>query len=419
MADIEHLGDLIPDPKNARAHNPRNVGLIVDALHEVGAARSIVIDESGRVLAGNATIEAAAEAGIERVQVVDADGETIIAVRRTGLTEAQKVRLALLDNRTAELATWDADVLGDLLVTDEALLDGLFTDLELGDLGVDVGDEPVADPGADLSKGQELAEKYGTATGQIWQLGEHRLAVGDCLEVIPQLDKTFDAVITDPPYLTGNAQVPIRGRGVTKRIEESISVGLPWEYSLAWVALCKSPQWVVFCNHIMMGGLHVEIERFAKVSNIFVWYKPNAPRMTRPVPRFDCEFIIWARDEGATCKRMGEFDTSLLNVPMAQAGCFATERILQTDSKKAVHPTQKPLAVVRPFINRLTDQGDIILDPFCGSGTTLIAAQQENRCCYAVEISPGYAAVAIQRWEDLTGEEAVLLQVSEHHGPEQ
>lgn len=114
MADIQSIADLKPDPKNARTHGPRNVGMIVDSLHEVGAARSIVIDEAGNILAGNGTIEAAAEAGIERVQVVDADGETIVAVRRSGLTPAQKKRLALLDNRTAELAEWDAAVLAGL-----------------------------------------------------------------------------------------------------------------------------------------------------------------------------------------------------------------------------------------------------------------------------------------------------------------
>ncbi len=129
---IKHIGDLTPDPRNARKHNPRNVGLIVDALHEVGAARSIVIDEDGTILAGNATVEAAAQAGIEKVRVIQASGEEIIAVQRTGLTERQKVRLALYDNRTAELAAWDPDVLAD--IGNE--LDGLFSDWELAELEV-------------------------------------------------------------------------------------------------------------------------------------------------------------------------------------------------------------------------------------------------------------------------------------------
>jgi hypothetical protein len=107
------LSDLTPDPHNRRKHNARNVGLLVDALQTVGAARSIVIDERGSVLAGNGVVEAAEVAGLTKLQVVDADGDTIVAVRRRGLTDDQKRSLALYDNRTAELATWDADQLAD------------------------------------------------------------------------------------------------------------------------------------------------------------------------------------------------------------------------------------------------------------------------------------------------------------------
>jgi len=127
---IERIGQLRPDKRNARKHNARNIGMIEKALGEVGAARSIVIDEDGTILAGNGLVEAAAQAGIERVQVVDADGETIVAVRRKGLTPEQKAKLALYDNRTAELAEWDAEVLAD--IGKEIDLRGLWTDAELG-----------------------------------------------------------------------------------------------------------------------------------------------------------------------------------------------------------------------------------------------------------------------------------------------
>ena len=138
---IETLADLTPDPRNARKHNPRNVGMLERALNEVGAARSIVIDENGVVLAGNATIEAAGRLGMERVQVVDADGETIVAVRRTGLTQTQKTRLALYDNRTAELADWDAGVIADLMAKERAMLDGLFAPDELAEVAEELEQE--------------------------------------------------------------------------------------------------------------------------------------------------------------------------------------------------------------------------------------------------------------------------------------
>jgi hypothetical protein len=107
--DPIHIKDLVPDRKNRRRHNPRNLGMVVDALHQVGAARSIVIDEDNVVLAGNGVSEAAAEAGITRVQVVDVDGSTLVAVRRRGLSAEQKRALAIYDNRAGELAEWNGE----------------------------------------------------------------------------------------------------------------------------------------------------------------------------------------------------------------------------------------------------------------------------------------------------------------------
>jgi hypothetical protein len=117
------------------------MGMLEKSLNEVGAARSIVIDEDGVVLAGNATIDAAAQAGIERVQVVEADGETIIAVRRRGLTPEQKVKLALYDNRVAELAEWDEGVLAGL--DDTIDLSGMFTPAEMAAILEQAGTEMI------------------------------------------------------------------------------------------------------------------------------------------------------------------------------------------------------------------------------------------------------------------------------------
>jgi hypothetical protein len=139
-----HLKDLVPDPANRRAHNPRNLGMVVEALQSVGAARSIVIDEDNVILAGNGVSEAAAEAGITKVHVVDVDGSTLVAVRRRGLNEEQKRALAMYDNRTGELATWDAQQFR----TD--MLNGLelhpwFTEDELARIAAN-GEDVVTDP---------------------------------------------------------------------------------------------------------------------------------------------------------------------------------------------------------------------------------------------------------------------------------
>jgi ParB-like chromosome segregation protein Spo0J len=139
--ELTTLADLTPDRRNARRRTPRSANRIARSLEKLGAARSIVIDEDGRILAGNGTVEAAAEVGIERVQVVETDGRTLIAVRRRGLSEAEKVELAIADNRTAELSEWDDAVLGEL--ADEVDLSDWFLEDELDELTeTESGTEP-------------------------------------------------------------------------------------------------------------------------------------------------------------------------------------------------------------------------------------------------------------------------------------
>lgn len=223
----------------------------------------------------------------------------------------------------------------------------------------------------------------------------------DCLEILPELSG-IDAVVTDPPYLTDDTQVILSKAGsksgVAKATVDSRAIGNPWGYSLDWMDFIPPVQhWVVYANYRMLGGLCTRIEEFGKLSTVFTWMKTNAPRMTRPVPRLDCEFIIWARTKSATCERMGEFDSMVLDVPMLQAGCFATERILKTESGAAVHPCQKPLAVVRPFIDRLNAR--TVLDPFMGTGTTGVACIEHGRNFIGIEKDPTYFAIAVKRIE--------------------
>lgn len=155
--EVNDLACLTRDPRNARSHSERNLELIARSLQEVGGARSIVVDEDGVVLAGNATVSAARQAGIEKVRIVDADGTELVAVRRTNLTPGQKRRLALLDNRAAELAEWD-----------DAVLAALADDTDL----------------ADLWEPDELAELLGAAPEvefpEYDETAEERVAYVEC-----------------------------------------------------------------------------------------------------------------------------------------------------------------------------------------------------------------------------------------------
>ena len=131
---INHIRDLNPDTKNFRRHTPAGMGMIEQSLKEVGAARSVVIDENNVIMAGNAAVEAAGNAGIARVRVIDADGTEIIAVRRKGLTDKQKTRLALFDNRTNELSDFDNAALLELHAELPDMCKGIFSDEYLAEM---------------------------------------------------------------------------------------------------------------------------------------------------------------------------------------------------------------------------------------------------------------------------------------------
>ena len=212
--DPSELKHLTHDPRNARKHGKRNLDAISSSLKEAGAGRSILIDENGTILAGNGVVQAAKDAGITKLRIVETAGDEIVAVRRTGLTQEQKTRLALADNRTAELATWDTDELARLKETDPAILDGLFTDKELAALLAEAGEtgDATKPPSAKEDKAAELQKKWKTELGQLWEIPsktfighEHRIICGDATskDTFARLfagSRKANCVYTDPPY---------------------------------------------------------------------------------------------------------------------------------------------------------------------------------------------------------------------------
>ena len=386
-AVIETLADLTPDPRNARRHNPRNVGMLEKALGEVGAARSIVIDEHGVVLAGNATIEAAARAGIEKVQVVDADGETIIAVRRTGLTAKQKTRLALYDNRTAELADWDADVIADLLATERELLDGLFADDELAELLDDLGDPETVDAEPQMDRAAELNKKWQVQAGDLWRIGEHRLLCGDSTkrEDVERVmgGATPSLMVTDPPYgvhYDGGAVNAVKREKLAG--DESTDVFLP--------AL------LIAADNMPTGA----------------WYVWHAGRCARPVLEaidaagYDVRaLLIWNKLKphyGAPSAHYCQKHEPCLyavrgNADFTGPSNEVTVWDIDQPTRNELHPTQKPLECMARAIRNHGKPGAIVYEPFAGSGTTMVACENLQRKCRGIEISPDYCAVILER----------------------
>lgn len=393
---IKHISDLVPDPANARKHTPRNTGMIEKALGEVGAARSIVIDEAGIILAGNATIEAAAAAGIEKVQVVDADGETIIAVRRSGLTDEQKKRLALFDNRAAELADWDV---GQLLADYESGLpiNDLWTDEEFSALlegaadGLLAGDGNGKDAEPQVDKAKELAEHWGTKTGQVWQLGEHRLVVGDCtdktvIEVLMRGEQA-ETLMVDPPFY-------VREDKWDKFDSDESFV----DFTSLWLGLANP-----------IADTVVSFMADKNVPQLFL----AAARVGLPYRRA----LIWRKPPGSQFAGASLdgfwFDFEIIQVfgkPKFEPDKYTKMAVLEHRTITGQeHGCEKPIELLMDLVNGYSTPGGRVIDFFNGTGTTLIACENLNRRCRGVEIDEGYAAVTIQRWVDLTGGTPKLL----------
>jgi DNA modification methylase len=410
------LSALTPDPRNARSHGERNLELIALSLQEVGAARSIVVDEDGVVLAGNATVEAARQAGIARVRVIDADGSELVAVRRSGLSPEQKRRLALLDNRTAELAEWDNDVLASLATDTD--LSGLWDDGELADL---LGSESaprqiLADPDAI----PDVPEEAVTRPGDLWLLGSHRLLCGSCTDadaVRFLLDgKRAVLLATDPPYLvdyTGGNHPQHWAERDGKLVDtatktwDSYREGDEALYAdFLRIALAEAllPSAPVYQWHADRRRRFVED---AWAANGLLWHQTVTWVKSRPV--LTRSHFMWQTEPCAYGWVEGNQPDPARRPPPNVPNAWLVDSVgreEEGEDERVEHPTQKPVELVTRPISYHTKPGELLYEPFAGSGTALIAAEVTGRVCFATELEPLYCDVVVARWEGLTGKTA-------------
>ncbi len=390
-----HIKDLVPDPANRRAHNPRNLGMVVDALHQVGAARSIVIDEDNVILAGNAVTEAAAEAGITKLRVIEASGDALIAVRRSGLTDEQKRALAIYDNRTAELAEWNIDQ----LKADQVAgldLQPFFFDREIEQMfGAAEGKAGLTDPDAV----PDIRSTSITA-GDLFALGPHRLLCGDSTRP-GQVEALFalaspELMVTDPPYGVSYDPAWRARAGVNKNRKKMGAVAN--DGTADW-----TEAWRLFPGdlaYVWHAGVYADV---VKHSIVAVGFEVRAQ-------------IIWAKDRMALSR--GDYhwqhEPCWYAVRRGRKGLRTSDRSQTTlwtipsrDDDGHGHGTQKPVECMeRPIRNHRVAT---VYDPFVGSGTTVIAAERQDRICYAVDVDPVYCQVVIDRWEAFTGQQAAKV----------
>jgi DNA modification methylase len=392
---VTSVKDLKSDHKNARRRTDRSASLIAESLKRFGAARSIVIDEDGRILAGNGTVEGAKKAGIDKLRIIEAEGDELIAVRRAGLTEDQKVGLALADNRSSDLSEWDNEMLRQL--SEEHDLTPWFEDDELL-AEVLEPEEGKTDP----DDVPETPEEPITKPGDLWILGNHRLLCGDSTS-LDEVEKLMagakaDLLHTDPPY-----GVSYDGKGGQKQwemikndamVEDGLVDFLVAAFNCANLSLKDKAAWYVWHGYKGTCEFYEALKLAGKKPGAqIVWVKNGLGTMwSNYRPKHEC--VIYVSGEF-----YGGYDQSTV-------WDVARER-------NYVHPTQKPVELVERALINSSKKGQLVLDLFGGSGSTLIACEQEHRHCRMMELDPIYCDVIVKRWENFTGKKAMLEETKE------
>jgi DNA modification methylase len=380
------ISELKNDPANARKHSPRNLKSIRDSLDVFGQQKPIVVDSRGVVIAGNGTLEAARELGWEEIDVAVTD-----------LDPAHAQAFGIADNRTAELAEWDTDVLGQLLEgMDSDLADILsIDDLELPD-SIDGGEqvEGLTDP----DEVPEPPEEPITQTGDLWLLGEHRLLCGDSTsaEDVGRLmdGGKADMLLSDPPY--GVSYVGKTKESLTVKNDELDESSLTELIRNAFnnaEAICRSGAY--WFATVPPGPLHLLFAEDWKcrgiLRQIMVWAKDSLV-LGHSEYHYQHEPILFGWIAGDRHKNSDRTRTTLWEYDRPKAS--------------REHPTMKPVPLWAQAVTDGSRRGEVVYDPFLGSGTTLIAAEQLGRKCYGMEIDPKYCDVIVKRWEDFTGQTA-------------
>ena len=363
------ITNLIPDPNNARTHDDTNLKAIEGSLKEFGQRKPIVITKDNIIAAGNGTVEAAKRLGWTDIQVVRVPADW----------DADRIKaFALADNRTAELAAWNPEVMA------SQLIDLQEAGFDIEEFGFELS-EPLTDP--ESIEEDEVPTDVATRTslGDVWKLGNHRVICGDSTDtkivnLLLQGEEKY-AVFTDPPY----------GFNYVKKSDKSFIENDGVEFATVIRNALKnlSTETMFVCGDAKTAFEFLEATSGqGKPKSLIVWVKPIQHRMHRFEP---CHEFIWYWGNNGS--------------PFYGANVFESKRAIEK-----YHPTVKPVEVVEYCLKSIFDKN--IVDLFGGSGTTLIACEKLGKTAYLAELDPKYCDVIIQRWENLTGQKAELINAS-------
>ncbi len=408
---------LRPNPKNARTGSRKQVRQVADSIAAFGFTNPVLIDDALVIQAGHARVEAAKLQGLDEVP----------CVKLSSMTEAQKRAYVIADNKLALNAGWDEDLLAEEL---GALLDDEDLDFDIGVTGFSIAEidslvegvepqepgDPRDDALPELDPGSVRC-----CRGDVWQLGRHRLVCGDALDqsVVSLLmdGEKATMVFSDPPY---NVKVDghVSGLGKTKHREFAFASG---EMSSQDFTAFLQRAFANMAAHSTDGAIHFQCMDwrhmgemmqagravYTELKNLIVWVKDNGGMGTFYRSRHE---LVFAWKHG-TAPHINTFE-------LGQHGRYRTNvwQYRGVNTLKAgrmeelgLHPTVKPVEMIADAIRDVSARGDIVLDVFGGSGSTLIAAEKTGRRGYLVELDPVYCDRIIRRWEAYAKDDAVRL----------
>lgn len=381
------ISELSLDPANVRKHDRKNLDAIKASLRKFGQQKPIVVDAKGIVIAGNGTMTAAQELGW-----------TEIAAYRTTLTGVEATAFAVADNRSAELAEWSDDLAGVL----KSLADA---DVDLAELGFAQNDlKKISKDFAGITEDEvpEPPAEPITKAGDLWILGDHRVLCGDSTSEDDvgalMAGEKADVVFTDPPY-----GVNIQGGKNNQTIAGDLSqTAIPFAFDLSVTLATKEDARLYFCGaEVNLHLYHKLFEKFCKqLPRHLIWVKNGfAMKPNGYHNQYEIIYHGYKPTGGGLNKWFGG---------RTEHEASDVWRISRDPSSTYEHPTQKPVALPCRAIGNSCPPKGLVYEPFGGSGSTFIAAEQLGRKCYGLEISPAYCDVIVKRWENLTGKKAVL-----------
>ena len=407
-------GSLQPYEGNARTHSKKQIKQIAHSIQRFGFTNPVLIGDAGEIIAGHGRVAAAKLLGLE----------TVPTLRLSHLNEAERRAYVLADNKLALNAGWDQEILAiELQALIDLDFDVTLTGFSLAEIDLSLDASREGDPDAPSEPEDavpELAAHPVTRPRDIWLLGRHRLICGDArdTEVYTRLmgGEAADLVFTDPPYnveIDGN----VTGLGRIRHREFAMAAGEMsraaftafLEQSLgAMAAVCRDGAIAYVCMdwrhmaELIAAGEAV----FSELKNLCVWNKTNGGMGTFYRSKHELVFVFKVGDaphvNSFGLGDTGRYRTNVWDYPgVSSMGANRGEAL-------GMHPTVKPTALVADAIRDCSKRGDIVMDAFGGSGTTLIAAESCGRSARLIEYDPLYCDTIIRRYERLTGKAAKL-----------